>query len=34
MLKSFDGFELAGDGAFFKEAMHRPPAVAPAKAPD
>ena len=26
MLKSFDGFELAGDGVFFKEAMHRPPA--------
>ena len=31
MLKSFDGFELAGDGEFFKQAMHRPPAVAPAK---
>jgi endoglucanase len=30
MLKSFDGFELAGDGEFFKQAMHRPPAVAPA----
>jgi hypothetical protein len=26
MLKSFDGYQLAGDGAFFKEAMHRAPA--------
>ncbi len=26
MLKSFDGFQLAGDGEFFKQAMHRPPA--------
>jgi endoglucanase len=34
MLKSFDGFELAGDGAFFKEAMHRPPAPPLAKQAD
>jgi endoglucanase len=26
MLTSFDGFKLAGDGEFFKQAMHRPPA--------
>jgi len=26
MLKSFDGFTLAPDGEFFREAMHRPPA--------
>ena len=26
MLTGFDGFKLAGDGEFFKEAMHRPPA--------
>ncbi|HEY1791405.1 MAG TPA: cellulase family glycosylhydrolase [Opitutaceae bacterium] len=26
MLTSFDHFQLAGDGAFFKEAMQRPPA--------
>jgi endoglucanase len=31
MLKSFDGFELAGDGEFFKKAMHRPPAEPLAK---
>jgi endoglucanase len=31
MLKSFDGYQLAGDGAFFKEAMHRPPAPLLAK---
>ena len=34
MLKSFDGFELAGDGEFFKQAMHRAPAMPPAKQPD
>jgi len=34
MLKSFDGFELAGDGEFFKQAMHRPPAPPPAKPSD
>lgn len=27
MLKSFDGFALTGSGEFFKEALHRPPAV-------
>jgi endoglucanase len=31
MLKSFDGFELAGDGEFFKQAMHRPAAPLLAK---
>ena len=34
MMKSFDGFELAGDGEFFKQAMHRPPAQPPAKPAD
>ena len=27
MLKSFDGFTLTGSGEFFKQAMHRPPAI-------
>jgi hypothetical protein len=31
MLKSFDGFQLAGDGEFFKEAMRRPAALPPPK---
>ena len=31
MLTSFDGFQLSGCGAFFKEAMHRPPAQPPSK---
>jgi hypothetical protein len=31
MLRSFDGFELSGEGAFFKGAMRRPPAPPPAK---
>ncbi len=30
MLKSFDGFALTGFGEFVKQAMHRPPAGAPA----
>jgi endoglucanase len=34
MLTSFDGFKLAGDGEFFKEAMHRPPAAPLPKAAD
>jgi len=29
MLKSWDGYQLAADGEFFKEAMHRPIAPAP-----
>ena len=31
MLRSFDGFQLAGDGEFFREAMHRAPAQPPSK---
>lgn len=34
MLTSFDGFKLAGDGEFFKQAMHRPPAPPMAKPTD
>ncbi len=34
MLKSFDGFTLTGGGEFFKQALHRPPAVRPEKKSD
>ena len=34
MLKSFEGFTLTGCGEFFKQAMHRPPAVRDEKKPD
>lgn len=32
LLKNFYGFKLTGNGEFFKEAMHRPPALASNKA--